>query len=139
MLIALLDTEHLQHVAVTSWSADIALHGWAFCPMTENGSKRILSQPAYLNSTPAALVADILGEATAGPLHEFWPDSFSLLNPGALHWDRLLSGRHLTDVYLLALAVRHGGRLVTLDQGIPLAAVPEARPEHLIVLSTKPH
>jgi hypothetical protein len=56
-----------------------------------------------------------------------------------LHWDRLLSGRHLTDVYLLALAVRNGGRLVTLGQGISLSAVPDARPEHLMILSNKPH
>jgi len=139
VLIALLDAEHVHHRAVTRWFADNAPHGWASCPLTQNGCIRILSQPAYLNSTPAALVADILGEATANPLHEFWPDSFSLLSPGVLHWDRLLSGRHLTDVYLLALAVRNGGRLVTLDQGIPLSAVPDARPEHLMILSNKPH
>jgi toxin-antitoxin system PIN domain toxin len=140
VLIALLDAEHVHHMTVTRWFADNAPHGgWASCPLTQNGCIRILSQPAYLNSTPAALVADILGEATADPLHEFWPDSLSLLSPGALHWDRLLSGRHLTDVYLLALAVRHGGRLVTMDQGIPLSAVPDARPEHLMILSNKSH
>lgn len=139
VLIALLDAEHVHHVTVTNWFADNAPHGWASCPLTQNGCIRILSQPAYLNSTPAALVADILGEATAGPLHEFWPDSLSLLTPGALHWDRLLSGRHITDVYLLALAVRNGGRLVTLDQSIPLSAVPDARPEHLLILSNKPN
>lgn len=82
-------------------------------------------QPAYLNCPPAAMVADILCEAVAHSGHEFWPDSFSLLSPNALHWDRLLSGRHLTDVYLLALAVRNGGRLVTLHKDIPLSAVPK--------------
>jgi len=115
VLIALLDSEHVHHESVTRWFVDNSALGWASCPLTQNGCIRILSQSAYLNSTPAAQVADILSEATSNPLHEFWPDSLSLLSPGALHWDRLLLGRHLTDVYLLALAVRNGGRLVTLD------------------------
>ena len=85
VLIALLDAEHVHHATVTRWFADNASYGWASCPLTQNGCIRILSQPAYLNSTPAALVADILGEATADPLHEFWQDSLSFLSPGALH------------------------------------------------------
>ena len=139
VLIALLDTQHLHHANVTRWFTDNTAHGWASCPLTQNGCIRILSQPGYLNSTPAAVVADILIDATADSSHQFWPDSFSLLNSGALHWDRLLSGRHLTDVYLLGLAVRNAGRLVTLDQGVPLSAVPGALPEHLVVLSSKAH
>ncbi|MCY7370459.1 MAG: VapC toxin family PIN domain ribonuclease [Polaromonas sp.] len=137
VLIALLDTQHLHHAGVTRWFANNAASGWASCPLTQNGCIRILSQPAYLNSTAAAVVADILIDATADASHQFWPDSFSLLESGALNWDRLLSGRHLTAVYLLALAVRNKGRLATLDQGIPLSAVPGALPEHLIVLSNK--
>ena len=35
---------------------------------------------------------------------------------------------------LLALAIENGGRLVTFDQRIPLAAVANAKPEHLCVL-----
>lgn len=35
---------------------------------------------------------------------------------------------------LLALAVQHGGCLVTLDQAISLSSVPGARPEHLRLL-----
>ena len=137
VLIALLDAEHVHHELVTRWFADNASNGWASCPLTQNGCIRILSQSSYLNSTPAALVAEILGEAAAEPGHEFWPDSLSLLSAGALRWDRLLSGRHLTDVYLLALAVRNGGCLVTLDQGIPFLAVPDAKPEHLMLLSSR--
>jgi hypothetical protein len=40
----------------------------------------------------------------------------------------------LTDAYLLALAVRRGGRLVTLDRSVPLAAVPGASERHLVSL-----
>jgi uncharacterized protein len=38
----------------------------------------------------------------------------------------------LTDLYLLALAVAHGGRLVTFDAQIPLSAVHGATAQHLV-------
>jgi predicted nucleic acid-binding protein len=46
----------------------------------------------------------------------------------------LLGPRQLTDIYLLALAVHRGGRLVTMDARISRVAVVGARPEHLVVL-----
>jgi len=63
--------------------------------------------------------------------HEFWPDDVSLQ---VFDQTRLHSSRLLTDVYLLALSAAHGGRLVTFDEGIPLAAVRSAAAEHLVVL-----
>jgi len=42
--------------------------------------------------------------------------------------------RQVTDAYLLALAVAHDGRLVTFDQGLALATVRDAAPDHLLVL-----
>ena len=42
--------------------------------------------------------------------------------------------RQVTDVYLLALAVRHRGRFVSFDAGIPLAAVHGAERKHLVGL-----
>ena len=139
VLIALFDSEHVHHEVAAQWLADHRQDGWATCPLTQNGCIRILSQPKYSNQTSVAVMVDLLGEAIADPQHAFWPDSFSLLEPDALHWDNLLTGRHLTDVYLLALAYRNNGRLVTLDQGIPFSAVPDARAEHLVVLSNKTH
>ena len=41
-------------------------------------------------------------------------------------WRKLLTARRITDAYLLALAVENRGTFVTLDQRIPLAAVPGA-------------
>lgn len=57
------------------------------------------------------------------------------LHPGQLVWDQVLSSRQITDAYLLALAVEHGGRFVTLDRGIPLGAVGGALAKHLVALS----
>lgn len=135
VLIALLDGSHIHHGLATDWLSNHINEGWASCPITQNGCIRILSQPGYPNTVPAAQVAGRLTEATQHPSHVFWPDSTSLLHPGCLIWEKVLSSRHVTDVYLLALAIRQGGRFVTLDRGIPLDAVGEALPKHLVTLS----
>lgn len=134
VLIALLDANHIHHSHCTRWLDAHVGQGWASCPLTQNGCVRILSQPNYPNAVPAAEVAARLHEATQGPAHAFWPDSISVLPPGAIDWPRLLSARHLTDAYLLALAVENRGRLVTLDQGVPIAAVKGAKDRHVVVI-----
>jgi len=135
VLVALLDADHMHHTAATHWLSEHLDAGWASCPLTQNGCIRILSQAAYPNRAPAAEVAARLAEATRNPVHHFWPDAVSLLTPGLMEWNKLLTGRHITDAYLLALAVKNHGVFVTLDQGIPLSAVQGARGEHLLVLS----
>jgi uncharacterized protein len=49
-------------------------------------------------------------------------------------WSSVLGSRQVTDVYLLALAVHHGGRLVTFDRAVPLRAVANASARHLAVI-----
>ena len=134
VLVALLDGGHLHHRLATSWLALQARRGWASCPLTQNGCIRVLSLAGYPNPQPAARVAERLAAAAAHRSHEFWPDSFSLLQAGAIAWPHVLSGRQVTDVYLLALAVAHKGTLVTFDRGIGVAAVPGAQACHLTVL-----
>jgi predicted nucleic acid-binding protein len=76
----------------------------------------------------------MLARSTAAPFHEFWPDDVSLLDAARFEYGHIHSPRQLTDLYLLALAMRHGGRLVTFDRRMPLSAVPGASEEHLVVL-----
>lgn len=134
VLVALLDGAHLHHAIATKWLAANVARGWASCPLTQNGCVRILSLPAYRNAQTPAAVANRLGQATADKSHEFWPDSISVLETGRLRWDHVLTSRQITDVYLLALAVAKGGRLVTLDLGIAIKAVPEAGHRNLVML-----
>ena len=134
ILVALLDGGHLHHGLVTEWLRKSQSGGWASCPLTQNGCLRILSLPAYPNPHPVAQVAQRLAQAVAHPSHQFWPDSLSLLDSGRLQWDRMLSSRQVTDTYLLALAVEHDARLVSLDPGISLQAVSGAKPKHLLTL-----
>ena len=134
VLVALLDAGHLHHAAATHWLAAHTKSGWASCPLTQNGCLRILSLSSYPNAQPTALVAERLARAMASGSHAFWPDSVSLLEPGVLRWDRVLTSRQVTDTYLLALAAARGGRLVTFDRGISTEAVPSASKKQLVTL-----
>ncbi len=134
VLIALLDADHTQHATATRWLADHLPTGWATCPITQNGCIRIMSQPAYPNTTSPGTIAHLLGEAAQSPAHEFWPDELNTVHPGTLDWRFVLGSRQLTDVYLLALAVKRNGCLVTFDRAVGLGAVPGAASGSLVVL-----
>ncbi len=131
VLIALLDGDHSMHRRATQWFASEAINGWASCPITQNGCLRILSHPGYPNTLPVRAISERLGEASAGPLHEFWSDDISLLDPQIVDTTRIHGPRQITDVYLLALAVRRGGRFVTFDESIAVESVRGAAKKHL--------
>jgi toxin-antitoxin system PIN domain toxin len=134
VLIALLDSDHASHDSAINWFAEHAREGWASCPITQNGCIRIMSNPAYPNPLPIQAVIEHLAEACRQDVHEFWPDDVSLLDSDVVDSTRIHGPRQLTDIYLLALAVQHEGRLVTFDTGIPLAAVRKATKQKLLIL-----
>jgi hypothetical protein len=134
VLIALLDSAHIHHRLAMAWLNDNIRHGWASCPLTQIGCVRIMSQPAYPNRQPAADVANRLRAATENRHHEFWKADLDLLGADTIDFATVLTSRHVTDLYLLALATRHRGRFVTFDLHVPLAAVPSAEARHLVVI-----
>jgi toxin-antitoxin system PIN domain toxin len=134
VLIALLDSDHASHDSAINWFSRHAREGWASCPITQNGSIRIMSNPGYPNPLPVQAVIERLAEASHQNIHEFWPDEVSLLDSDVVDSTRIHGPRQLTDIYLLALAVQHEGRLVTFDGGIPIAAVRKATTQNLLIL-----
>lgn len=134
VLIALHDRDHTHHRQATDWFAQHAALGWASCPLTQNGCLRVMSQAGYPNAQPLALLMSMLQRSTQAAEHEFWPDSTSVLDNKAFEHSHIHGARQLTDLYLLALAVQHRGRLVTFDQRIPLNAVRNAQSRHLVVI-----
>ena len=76
----------------------------------------------------------LLHAAVSTQYHQFVPDDVSILNDALVDTRRISGHRQLTDVYLLALAVTHNARLVTLDTRISLNAVREATTQHLMVI-----
>ena len=134
VLVAMLDSEHALHSAAWSWFESNASSGWASCPITQNGCIRVMSQPGYLSPVPVDAITRRLREATSHRQHQFWPDNVTLLDEDDVDTKRIHGPKQLTDVYLLALAVSKGGRLVTFDRSLPLAAVVKAQKKHLVVI-----
>lgn len=134
VLLALFDPHHLKHAAALRWHTAHGAAGWASCPLTQNGLIRIMSQPKYPNPQPIRDLLAVVAEFNGDDTHAFWPDSVSLAGDSVLDPNVPLSPAMLTDVYLLALAVKNNGRLVTLDAKISLRAVVGAREEYLVRL-----
>ena len=134
VLIALLDVQHMHHDNARSWLRENIQHGWATCPITQNGCLRIMAQPGYLNSRPTQAVARRLSEAIVAGYHQFWPDDMSLLDSGVVDWRLIVGPKQITDVYLLALATTRQGRFVTFDSRIVPDAVVGARDRNYCVI-----
>lgn len=132
VLIALLDADHTGHQAATVWFSQNEQHGWASCPITENGTTRIMSTPAYPKPLPIAAVLQRLALAKAEGNHRFWADDLSLTDTTVFNHEELLGPKQVTDRYLLAVAVKHGGRFVTFDRAIRPTAVVGATTNHLV-------
>ena len=131
VLIALLDQAHPHHSTASRWLKTNIANGWASCPITQNGCIRIMSQAAYPGARPAAQIIERLREALSHSAHAFWPDDAAIVDAQVVDGTRVHSARQVTDTYLLALALKHHGRLVTFDAGIALSAVKGAAAKHL--------
>ncbi len=133
--VALFDDAHT-HSAMAN--AFIARRGMkiATCPLTENGVVRVLNAPQYgrAGAVGLARVRDQLALATRKLNHEFWPDDVSIRDAKRIDMSKVHGHNQITDAYLLALVVKHGGALVTFDQRIALSAVVGATAKHLLVL-----
>ena len=108
----------------------------ATCPIVENGVVRVLSLPSYgrRGGVPMHLVRDRLRDACTSLDHAFWPDDVSLRDNQCFDFERVQGHNQITDMYLLALAVRHAGKLVTFDRAVALSSVHGASEEHLQLL-----
>jgi hypothetical protein len=134
VLIALLQPHHMHFERAHEWWEVNWPHGWASCPLTQNGFIRIATQTPAQKSLAISEAIDRLQELASTTDHEFWPDDVALFDPDRFDRSRILGPKQLTDIYLLGLAVNHGGRLATFDRAIPLAAVRGATPLHLAVI-----
>lgn len=134
VLLALLDSDHVDHRRALDWLDDEIGGGWASCAITQNGFVRIISQPRYPSPISPTEAMDLLGQACDGEHHEFWTCELSLLDTRFVRRDRLHGPRQVTDAYLLALATAREGRFVSFDRSLPLSSVPGATEDNLTIL-----
>ena len=124
VLIALVDSSHVNHDLAHGWFALEGRLDWATCPITENGLVRIIANPRYPNAVSTAADAlAVLKRLSSLPGHVFWPDDISLRDAGRFSAEKLSAVGQVTDSYLLALAVSKRGKLATLDKRLSAIAV----------------
>jgi uncharacterized protein len=104
--------------------------------LVENGVIRVLSLPSYgrRGGLSIQIIRDQLRRACDTLDHEFWPDTISLRDEQHVDFSRVQGHNQITDLYLLALAVHHGGCLASFDQAIALSSVRGAAARHLKLL-----
>lgn len=124
VLIALCDPAHPHATAALRFfSANLARNGWATCPLLENGFLRIFGARKYPGGPGSPQAArPILAGLLAAPGHQFWEDDLTLT--AATVFPNLPAAEDLTDIYLLALAVKHSGRFATFDRNIDASLIP---------------
>jgi uncharacterized protein len=128
ILIALADPDHEHHDKAEAFFLANHRRGWATCPITENGFIRIISNPKYPRGVGTDEACKILKQLCTYEGHRFWPDDFSLR--GAIN---LPSSKHLTDYYLLSLAMHRLGKLVTMDRHINAARVAGGADAYIVI------
>ncbi|QIK63297.1 PIN domain-containing protein [Leucobacter viscericola] len=122
VLIALLDPAQQFHAAANRWFYGGAMRDWLSCPITENGTVRIISLPKYPGARTPGMVLESLGTLLTVGNHEHIADDVSLLSPD-IDPSRLETSAQVTDTYLALLAHKHGAQLATFDRRISTAAL----------------
>jgi uncharacterized protein len=124
LLLALCDPQHMHHELAHQWFSAVGKPSWATCPITENGFIRIASHPSYPNSPgDASRTTAILRTFCQSGGHHFLQDNISLTDVSLFRFSPALTAKQTTDIYLLGLAVKHDGKLATLDRSIPESSV----------------
>ncbi len=112
VLIALINTSHVDHQRVRLWFAEAGTD-FATCPITQGALVR-----HYFRDTanPSGEGARALVSAVLHiPRHKFWPDDIGF---DRIRFTGVIGHRQVTDAYLAALARRHGGEVATLDKAL---------------------
>ena len=78
LILALLQPDHLHFDRAQEWWKANQQHGWASCPLTQNGFVRIISQQTYRKPLPTAEAVSRLAEQIETTDHVFWPDDLSI-------------------------------------------------------------
>lgn len=118
VLLALAWPNHQHHAQAHTWFAAHAKKGWATCAFTQLGFIRLSSNPAYTaNAVSPQEAAMLLQQWTRLKGHHFWS------SPAAddpVIYARALGHQQVNDAWLVEVARRNSGRLVTLDTRLPV-------------------
>ncbi len=134
-LVALAWPNHIHHGAALRWFEAHHAAGWATCPLTQSGFVRVSANRQVVPDarTPQEAIA-LLRRLTDLDGHRFWDDTVALAGSDYVDPGRIVGHRQVTDAHLLAVALTHGGKLVTFDAGIRDVCPDEVSAESLVLL-----
>ena len=136
VLVAMAWPNHVHHAAVLDWLGRPGAVPFATCPVTQAGFIRVSSNGKAVPAAKSPREAQaLLRRITELPGHVFWPDDIDLARDARVAWDRVGGHAQVTDAHLLAVALRRGGRLATLDRGIVDLLPAGASPVTVVVIS----
>ena len=124
VLIARADSRHEHHRRCRRWEAEHAAAALCTCPLTENGFLRVYGHPEYPGGpgSPGEALVE-LRHLLALPGHRFLPADLTVSHAPTFGDLSGVSPRQLADLYLLAVASRHGVLFATMDQSVPAALI----------------
>jgi uncharacterized protein len=126
VLIALTDSGHQHFQAAQNWFASSGKDNWGICTLTEAGFIRVTSNPAmHSGARKLEQSLAILRGLKTHPGYHFWPINESWIDLTAPFATRITGHQQITDAYLLGLAIKENGVLVTFDRGLRYLAGPE--------------
>ena len=134
VLIALTSIEHPQYAATQQWFDSLVNEDWGICPLTETGYVRIVTNPA---SGPIvrtfAQAAAVLADLAQREGYRYWSITDTWCSLTASFRGRIFGPQQVTDAYLLGMAIKEGGVLVTFDRGLKYLAGTEFASNLLIL------
>ncbi|MGA2572166.1 MAG: TA system VapC family ribonuclease toxin [Terracidiphilus sp.] len=134
VLIALSEPAHRHFRRAQEWLNSSGKDNWGVCPITEAGFVRVTTNPAFrpIPRTREQATA-ILTDLAMRPGYRYWPMTESWVTLTAPFADRIFGHQQVTDAYLLGLAIKEDGVLVTFDRGLRYMAGPEFSKNLLIL------
>jgi toxin-antitoxin system PIN domain toxin len=123
VLIALTEPGHKHHQKAQDWFNSSRKDSWGVCPLTEAGFVRVTTNPAFHSGPRSMELAKAILQALKGyPGYWYWEIDESWVTLTAPFAARIFGHQQVTDAYLLGLAIKRQGVLVTFDKGIQYMA-----------------
>ena len=133
VLMALSNEDHAHFLLANKWLQKIDPEArFVLCPLTEAGFVRLSAAP-HVGGREFRDAVALLREMKTIPNYDYWPIGESWLEAVAPFVFRLHGYKQVTDAYLLGLAIKQGGILVTLDTHIAPLAGPQFA-KHVLTL-----
>jgi uncharacterized protein len=119
VLIALVEPGHEHYSRVQKWFGASGKASFILCPLTEAGFLRITTNPAFRpGPRPTEQSIAVLQALKSHPQYSYWDMGESWVNLTSRFAWRVLGHQQVTDAYLLGLAIKESGILVTFDRGL---------------------